>query len=175
MTDSISNKLQGQKPLLGGIGDVNSDAKGSGARYNSGKVPMELVPLTLIALSWREADDAVMAMAMRALGRYQETADVRHLLNAVDALGCPWGVCARVFEYGKHKYAEWNWAKGMAWSIPLACAARHLMAMQRREVLDDESKQPHSGHVLCNIVMLLTYAHSYPEGNDLPVGKLVTL
>jgi hypothetical protein len=33
----------------GGIGDITSDAKGSGARYNTGKMPIELVPVSLIA------------------------------------------------------------------------------------------------------------------------------
>lgn len=31
----------------------------------------------------------------------------------------------RVFMYGKLKYAEWNWAKGMKWSIPMDCLLRH--------------------------------------------------
>jgi len=30
---------------LGGIGDVNSNEKGSGARYNTGKADLSLIPL----------------------------------------------------------------------------------------------------------------------------------
>ena len=74
---------------------------------------------------------------------------------------------ARVLAYGKQKYAAWNWAKGMAWSIPLACALRHLAAMQRGEVNDPESGLPHLAHALCNLLMLSHYAQYFPEGNDL--------
>ncbi len=35
------------------IGDINSQARGTGARYNAGKPPLHLIPLWIIA----EADD----------------------------------------------------------------------------------------------------------------------
>ena len=57
------------------VGDVDSDAKGSGARFNDGKPAFDLVPLVAL-------ED-----------------------------------CAKVFEYGRRKYASWNWAKGFSvWS-----------------------------------------------------------
>jgi hypothetical protein len=57
----------------------------------------------------------------------------------------------------------------MAWSIPLACAARHLVfGMMAGEEFDLESKLTHRGHFLCNIVMLLTFIRTYPEGDDRP-------
>lgn len=75
---------------------------------------------------------------------------------------------ARVWEYGKHKYAAWNWAKGMPWSVPLACALRHLAKFQQGEDLDPETGLPHIAHAMCNLRMLTLYATTYPEGDDRP-------
>lgn len=108
------------------IGDINSDKRGSGARFNSGKPPMELVPLSAL-------ED-----------------------------------CARVFGYGREKYAAWNWAKGMDWSVAYGCLLRHLSAWFNGEDNDPESGLPHLGHAMCNLVMLSTFARTYPEGDDRP-------
>lgn len=114
-----------------GIGDVNSDAKGSGARYNDGKADISLIPLCTLE------DEA------------------------------------RVWMYGKQKYAAWNWAKGMDWSVPLACAMRHIAAWQRGEELDAESGLPHLAHAMCNLRMLTLYSKTYPEGDDRPPKELM--
>ena len=114
-----------------GIGDVNSDAKGSGARYNDGKADISLIPLCTLE------DEA------------------------------------RVWMYGKQKYAAWNWAKGMNWSVPLACAMRHIAAWQRGEELDAESGLPHLAHAMCNLRMLTLYSKTYPEGDDRPPKELM--
>lgn len=108
------------------IGDINSQEKGSGARYNDGKADFSLLPLVTLQ----------------------------------DEL--------RVWEYGKKKYAAWNWAKGMDWEIPFACAMRHLMAWQAGEDLDPESGQPHLAHAMCNLRMLTLYATTFPEGDHRP-------
>lgn len=76
----------------------------------------------------------------------------------------------RVWEYGKRKYAAWNWAKGMAWTIPFACCLRHLAAWQRGEENDQESGLPHLAHAICNLRMLTHYSRAYPEGDDRPKG-----
>jgi hypothetical protein len=107
-----------------GIGDINSDAKGSGARYNADKPDLSLIPLCTLE------DEA------------------------------------RVWMYGAKKYARDNWQRGMVWSVPLACALRHLSAWQRGEENDPESGLPHLAHVMCNIRMLTLYASTYPEGDD---------
>jgi hypothetical protein len=112
------------------IGDVNSNARGSGARYNDGKVPLELIPLSSL-------ED-----------------------------------CARVFGYGRRKYAAWNWAKGMQWSVPYGCLLRHMKAWFDGEDNDPESGYPHLGHAMCNLVMLSTFARTYREGDDRPVEWL---
>jgi hypothetical protein len=75
---------------------------------------------------------------------------------------------ARVWMYGKNKYNAWNWAKGMDWSIPLACVMRHLAAWQRGEENDIESGLPHLAHAMCNLRMLTLYSKTYPEGDDRP-------
>jgi hypothetical protein len=119
-------KYYSDDTVVKGIGDVNSTAKGSGARYNSNKPDMSLIPL------WTLEDEA------------------------------------RVWDYGTKKYNAWNWAKGMPWSVPYACAMRHLAAWQRGEEIDPESGQPHLAHVMCNIRMLTLYSKTYPEGDDRP-------
>tara|TARA_R110002111_G_scaffold124359_1_gene188455 strand:- start:93 stop:488 length:396 start_codon:yes stop_codon:yes gene_type:complete len=79
---------------------------------------------------------------------------------------------ARVWEYGKRKYASWNWAKGMDWSIPFACAMRHLSAWQRGEENDEESGLPHLAHAMCNLRMLTLYKDVFPDGDDRPTAEL---
>lgn len=108
-------------------GDINSDARGSGARANKGKIDLTLVPLHLMA-----------------------------------------GV-ARVFMGGKLKYAEFNWAKGMAWGTAMACTLRHLFKWwYMREDIDCESAEHHLDHVLANVFMLKHYTKVYPEGDNRP-------
>jgi hypothetical protein len=108
------------------IGDVNSDAKGSGARFNDGKPDWSLLPM------WTLEDEL------------------------------------RVWMYGREKYAAWNWAKGMPWSVPFACLMRHMAAWQAGEECDKESGLPHLAHAMCNLRMLTLYAQNYREGDDRP-------
>jgi len=115
------------------IGDVNSDERGSGARFNDGKPDFSLIPLCTLE------DEA------------------------------------RVWAYGKRKYAAWNWAKGMQWSVPLGCIMRHLAAWQRGEDIDPESGLPHLAHVSCNVRMLTLYAKTFQEGDDRPKAWLSPL
>jgi hypothetical protein len=112
------------------IGDVDSQERGTGARFNDGKVALDLVPLSAL-------ED-----------------------------------CARVFDYGRRKYAAWNWAKGMGWSDPYGCLLRHMAAWFNGENNDPESGLPHLGHAMCNLVMLATFARTYHEGDDRPVQWL---
>ena len=76
---------------------------------------------------------------------------------------------ARVWMYGKAKYAAWNWAKGMDWSVPFACMMRHMAAWQRGEHLDAESGLPHLAHAMCNLRMLTLYSKTYLQGDDRPL------
>jgi len=83
--------------------------------------------------------------------------------------------CARVFEYGRKKYAAWNWAKGMSWMVVFGCLLRHLYAWARGEDNDPESGLPHLGHAMCNLVMLSTFARTYRDGDDRPTEWLGTI
>lgn len=166
------------------VGDVNSTERGSGARYNDGKPELELLPLSHLARYYYSVQPAnveppvVAAIdALLMLGTWQETGEVGALHKALSRMDfalfpdSPRLVeeCARVFTYGKRKYAAWNWAKGMAWSIPLACAARHLRKIiEDGEWNDAESGLPHRGHFACNVFMLLTFMRTFPEGDDRP-------
>lgn len=160
------------------VGDINSTAKGSGARYNSGKPPLELIPLRLLAdyyaategqgLRARSMQEDAAILCLRSLGRFQEGGGQGDLLDALLVLGNHWDACAHVFDYGRRKYREWNWAKGMKWSVPLGCAARHLEKIILGQADDDESGYSHAGHVYCNVVMLYTYTLTFAEGDDRP-------
>jgi hypothetical protein len=79
---------------------------------------------------------------------------------------------ARVWAYGAQKYATYNWTRGMAWSVPFACAMRHLAAWQRGEENDPESNLPHLAHAMCNLRMLTLYKDVYKEGDDRPKEQL---
>lgn len=153
-----------------GIGDVHGTTKGSAARFNTGKPDLSLVPLRLIA---EQHKDHAWAPVLAALGEFQETAKLQHLHAALDLIGDHWDECSRVLEYGKVKYAPWNWARGQAWSVCLASAARHIVfGIMAGEEVDPESKCTHRGHVMANITFLRTFMRTYPEGNDLPTQWL---
>lgn len=79
--------------------------------------------------------------------------------------------CAKVFDYGRRKYSEWNWLKGQDWSHPYASLLRHLSAWHQGEDIDPESGLPHLGHAMCNMVMLSTFAKTYPQGDNRPNKK----
>jgi hypothetical protein len=108
------------------VGNVDSQDRGSGARFNDGKARLDLIPLSSLT------------------------------------------DCANVFDYGRKKYAAWNWAKGMDWSVPYGCLLRHMAAWFNGEDNDPESGLPHLGHAMCNLVMLSTFARTFQEGDDRP-------
>ena len=156
-----------------GVGDITSDKRGTGARYNDGKMRVDLIPFWIIAdyedkqfegMLTPELDEALAIL--RQLGQWQ--ARVCDAADVLERMDDPWVGGAAVFDYGAKKYADWNWAKGMAWSVPAACAVRHLLAILRGEMNDPESGLPHIGHVASNLVMLAHYEEYYSEGDDRP-------
>lgn len=162
------------KPL--GIGDIASTEMGTGARFNTGKLPVELLPLRDLYALYRKAIGSATPEieCLRHLAAFQEGKD-NALHDAMLALGKPTDVmkaATEVFDYGRKKYAEWNWAKGMVWSAVIGCATRHLIQMIDGEAVDlvenGGSGLPHLGHVMCNLLMLSTYRRVYPVGDDRP-------
>jgi len=109
------------------VGDIESTAKGTGARANLGKVDFTFVPLHLLAGT------------------------------------------ARVLMKGSQKYAPWNWAKGMQWSICAGCLMRHFFKWWFcGDEYDKETGEHHLSHVIANALFLLHYSHTYQEGDDRP-------
>jgi hypothetical protein len=151
------------------VGDVTSSEKGSGARYNAGKPPMAYIPIRQQQIVWAAYTSMTehMTRVLDRLGLFEEgqcrMVDVINELTIEDLVESSY-----VWDYGAKKYAAWNWAKGMAWSVPMACISRHVMAILKGEELDPESGCTHWGHVVCNLLMLEHYINYYPEGDDLP-------
>jgi len=154
------------------IGDLSSQERGSGTRLNGGKPPLELIPIRVMVESWGSDLGNNLRVAGMALARFQEGGDAADLHDAIRFIGNQWDECAHVFDYGRKKYAEWNWAKGMSWNAVIGCAARHWRAIALGHHIDDESGLTHRGHILCNMVMLLTYLRTYRDGDDRPVAWL---
>lgn len=174
------------------VGDLTSDEKGTGARDNADKPPYNYIPARCLAaiidafdkdqarqemgdneeadLWWYTECSDEVAM-LEALGQWEEGKD--HMLK--QAVACylySWEILdevTRVFEFGASKYAPWNWAKGMPWSVPLECIKRHArMIGLSGQWKDKESGLSHRAHIGCNLVMLLWFADHYREGDDRP-------
>lgn len=156
-----------------GVGDINGTTAGSAARFNTGKPPMELIPADILARYGIFGRLAAVPQPWDALvwwGKFQMSQhDHDALFMALAYLdhdGLLMEDCARAFDYGRKKYAAWNWARGQAWSVPIGSGIRHLLAMARGEGNDPESGLPHRGHVACNAVMLLWFVEHYKDGDD---------
>ncbi len=66
--------------------------------------------------------------------------------------------------FGAEKYGERNWEKGMSHSRVIGSALRHLLALQRGEVTDDEGRL-HTIAVAWNAMALYVY-QKYGIGTD---------
>ncbi|KKN76140.1 hypothetical protein LCGC14_0373350 [marine sediment metagenome] len=161
------------------VGDLDSDDVGTGARIGAGKLPVELIPVRCWVAVFRQAgrnrgewdwSDATLNFCMSALAGFQEGGITgKELLESVPH---PWfDEAVEVLAYAIRDggYREWNWLKGMPWSVPLGCAIRHAKAhILDGECSDKESGLSHIGHFVCNLIMLATFYDTYPEGNDFP-------
>lgn len=155
------------------VGDITSNTRGSGARYNYGKARVELIPLVYIADTFNTSNMPIEFQIVHSMlyftGMFQNSGDPIFLEQALTTGKSYWTDCAKVFEYGAQKYAEYNWVKGMKWSVPIGCIGRHaLKVLTKGETNDDESGLLHVGHIMCNLVMLKAFQAGYPEGDDLP-------
>lgn len=77
---------------------------------------------------------------------------------------------AAVLTYGAKKYDDWNWAKGMRAGRLHAAIARHQAAMLLGEELDEESGLPHSWHLGCCVLMLISAKHRGVLVNDVKLA-----
>jgi hypothetical protein len=167
------------------IGDLESQEKGTGARFNSGKPDWSLLPLNQVAFLLAEDDgDVIDHVALIELVADASTFQIhgdansawwlldhsfKYLKNDLDTdFNGAMTEVIRVWEYGQEEYAPFNWMKGMSWSAVLACYMRHIMCLQQGEILDKESGRHHGAHVVCNAMMLVHFIQHYKEGNDLP-------
>lgn len=81
---------------------------------------------------------------------------------------------AEVARYGEKKYCKHNWRKGMDWSVPYACAKRHMNAWFNGEELDTGGENPddkgsglpHLYHALWNIAALIEYQEKQVGKDD---------
>lgn len=161
--------------MLDGIGDVNSNELGSGARYNTDKPDLAQIPLAQWC-TYLSNRDSVPTFAKDILSILAEEWQMPSGSRSLDERDEMWAEiiqtippdamrsAARVFSYGARKYAQWNWTKGMDWSIPVSCALRHLLALTEGADRDEESGEHHVGHFVCNILMLAWFHEYYPGG-----------
>lgn len=68
----------------------------------------------------------------------------------------------KVLMYGAHKYARDNWKKGSSKTEILDSLLRHVAELTQGNLMDDESKLEHIGHLMCN-AMFYSYFIQHPE------------
>lgn len=151
------------------VGDINSDARGTGARFNAGKAKVEYIPMRVLLDVYKGRTTEQLFCVAASVADFEEGDDLcaKEALSRLIQDGFLADTCAQ-FDFGAKKYKAWNWAKGMAWSIVLACIKRHWLALARGEENDPESGVSHWGAIGCNLVMLVHFAEFYKEGDDRP-------
>jgi len=77
---------------------------------------------------------------------------------------------AKVATMGAQKYDDHNWRKGMKWSRLMDAAERHLLAYNKGDRVDKESKLSHLAHVAWNIMALIDYEINKVGEDDLFKG-----
>lgn len=177
------------------IGDLNSGARGSGARKNAGKpqwwhLPvwaLEKIPRAHAALVEDLGKDGrtrpELGDLFYNLGRWQQGVDdglngaiavTLWLMADEQSLGIGFGApmlalqeVVRVLEFGAKKYKVGNWAKGMPWSVCFSCALSHALKYASNPAAsDEESGLSHLAHLMCNLLFLKAYETHWTEGDD---------
>lgn len=152
------------------VGDINSTEPGSAARYNADKLAFELIPVEQLLTYMKNYPRLtpyeetflryLMEWQWKAVGAVTL---LNHLLPDHIEQG------AKVLEFGAKKYAAWNWARGMKYSVVTGSLLRHLWkAVILGEEKDDESGLDHWGHIACNVIFLVHYERYYKDGDDRP-------
>jgi hypothetical protein len=177
------------------VGDLNSNARGTGARKSAGKPDWSQIPwwtIPYIFKAWTEGNmrerceglyHVIELMADWQRGKDSALDEAAALL--LEIIHAPAGrigkaydgtmgwfplraleSTVRVLEFGAKKYAKGNWAKGMSWSVCFTCTMSHLSKSFQGEENDEESGINHLAHAMCNMLFLLGYRDLYPEGDD---------
>ena len=161
-------------------GSIDSSEKGSAARFNEGKPPLELVPIRFWRMWWDfqhalSTDETDLDLVLAFLQTWQEGTDAA-LSEAFRTFPLDHRPdVVKVLEFGAQKYAAWNWAKGQRWGCTLGSLLRHCEKILQGEILDDDSGLSHWGHIGCNLLFLLWFQTEYKEGDDRPpMGKDLT-
>lgn len=63
----------------------------------------------------------------------------------------------RVLEAGAKKYSKDNWKTGLPFSDVLDSAERHIMALKKGQLKDEETGLCHTAHVMANAMFLTHY------------------
>ena len=72
----------------------------------------------------------------------------------------------RVLTYGKVKYGDRNWEKGMSWGRLYSAMCRHIFAFWGGESYDSETGIHHLAHACCDAMFLMEYERTHPELDD---------
>jgi hypothetical protein len=177
------------------VGDLNSSARGTGARKSAGKPDWSQIPwwvFPAIFKAWKENkvmnSSAGIHRVIELMAEWQrgknESLDLAAAtlleiiyapagrLGSKETLEGGWfpgralASTAAVLTFGAKKYKPGNWAKGMPWSVCFTCTMSHLLKAFQGEEKDEESGLPHLAHAMCNMLFLLAYRDHYPEGDD---------
>lgn len=176
------------------VGDLDSSARGSGARKNAGKPQWWQLPVfALEGMSTiyhvAAAPGIILNDVIADIARWQRLklrpedsatvlncaisrlmyllADEQKILHGKRQIPLrALESTVRVLEFGAVKYKPGNWAKGMPWSVCFSCAISHLFAATQGELNDQESGLSHLAHAMCNLLFLKSYEKLFPEGDD---------
>ena len=69
------------------------------------------------------------------------------------------------------KYPDYNWERGMNWSVPYDCMVRHVEAWFSGEDLDPDTGLPHLSAAAANLAMLIEYELTKNGKDDRPKGR----
>lgn len=75
--------------------------------------------------------------------------------------------CIKAFEFGAKKYAKWNWMRGGPMSVPYSAFLRHFEKAFDGKWYDEESKVPHTGHMMCNIFIMMQSMYLSEDNHDI--------
>lgn len=164
---------------LGGNSNPAAQVEAGGTKHDTGKPRMHLLPLKFVlAASQADFDLAMCQSELPLAERFEPLITslniwyfsqvgveawidqvVHHYTEAMGGLSEALHAPIRAFEYGVHKYAKWNWRKGMDWCRLYDGALRHVTAYIGCEEIDAESGLCHLDNLGACLAMLSGHVH----------------